>query len=235
MSNEEKQDLLEPLPAEWTKESLTDVTLYQQRISPPCTKMRYILGYYQVPFKTVSGSKPDSEYKKIPVLDVNGRQINDSYIMVKSLAPILDQPLTKEQVELEELVTFGLMIAMEKKLAGNCCSLCKCACKVCCCPGFMLGCCAPILCCFGPSKVGADQPDLKTVSEYSVQIAKFLEGKQFFSGREEPGINDLSLYGMLGGFVAVGDSSVNDFLGGKDDPLRLWHTRMKQKLTSEYF
>ena len=59
------------------------------------------------------GKKPNSEYKKVPVLDLNGVQINDSYIIVKNLAPILyGKALTEEEVKFEEAMTYGMMICL---------------------------------------------------------------------------------------------------------------------------
>eukprot|EP00959_Pyramimonas_sp_CCMP1952_P343093 7187403-Pyramimonas_sp.AAC.1 len=95
--NLEREDLKEPLPAQWTKADLKDVTLYERYYSMPCVKVRAHLTYTLVPFKAKDGKKLGSDYTKIPVLDVNGIQINDSAIIVKTLAPIIyGRPLTDE-------------------------------------------------------------------------------------------------------------------------------------------
>jgi hypothetical protein len=107
--NGEREDLKTPLPSEWrTAADLTDITLYQAAISPPCVKIRAVFAFYKVPFTKHNGKKPNSPYKKIPVVDIgkDGHQINDSFIIVKSLAPILQgRPLTEEEIQLEEMNT----------------------------------------------------------------------------------------------------------------------------------
>ncbi len=42
------------------------------------TKIRTVLEYYRVPYHQIDGKKPDSEYQKLPVLDIGDLQINDS-------------------------------------------------------------------------------------------------------------------------------------------------------------
>ena len=49
------------------------------------------------------GPKKGSKYKKVPVLMLNDRQINDSFIMIKNLSPILyGKSLTDEEIKFEE-------------------------------------------------------------------------------------------------------------------------------------
>ena len=51
---------------------------------------------------------------------LNGIQINDSFIMVKNLAPILyGKPLTEEEIKFEEVMTMGLNPAMQSKFADD--------------------------------------------------------------------------------------------------------------------
>jgi len=228
--NKEGEDLIFPLQSTgWTQESLTDVTYYGSSMSPPCCKIRTILNYYGVPYKTVKGKKPGSTYRKIPVLDINGRQINDSFIMVKHLAWILDgKPLSDEQLRIEKMISFGLMIAMERSVAMSVHELCLCS-KM---DGLGFLCClAPcIASCCGPS-VGKGK-DLKKIVEYGQELKDFLKGKQFFSGLENPGINDISLYGVIEPFQHAKNAVVNELLGSNEDPLRIWHNTMKSKLVS---
>ena len=107
------------MPA-WTKADLKDVVLYNTQLSPPCTKIRTIFQYHNVKFSKIDGAKKDSDYKKIPVLMLNGVQINDSFIMVKNLSPILyGKPLTEDEIKFEEEMTFGLMVALESQLAAD--------------------------------------------------------------------------------------------------------------------
>ena len=113
---EEKQDLIEPLP-DWKKSDLTDVTLYGFSASPPALKIKAILKYHGIPHKVIDGKKKGDAYTKVPVLLLNNRQINDSYIMVKNLSPILhDHIMTDDELLFEEEMTYGLMIALEAQL-----------------------------------------------------------------------------------------------------------------------
>merc|ERR1712190_299456 len=104
------------------------VVLYGMRISPPACKIRFMLNYYGVPFESKYGKKPDSDYKKIPVLDIGDRQINDSYIIVKNLAPILQgRELTDQEELVEKKLTSEIMIALERECASSVRDLCGCA------------------------------------------------------------------------------------------------------------
>ena len=115
----EKQDLEQPLPA-WTKDDLKDVVLHNSQLSPPCIKIRAIFQYHNIQYTRINGKKKDSEYKKVPVLMLNGIQINDSFIMVKNLATILHgKPLTEDEIKFEEEMTYGLMIALESQMAAD--------------------------------------------------------------------------------------------------------------------
>eukprot|EP00466_Bigelowiella_natans_P010054 jgi/Bigna1/90335/estExt_fgenesh1_pg.C_670092 len=117
-ANKEKEDLKEPLPADWKKENLNDAVVYNMKVSPPCCKIRAIFHHYGIKFTVVEGAKKDSEYKKVPVVVINGRQINDSHIIVKNLASILDgKPLSQEELKVEETFTFGAMIALEAEVS----------------------------------------------------------------------------------------------------------------------
>ena len=99
-TNDQREDLAVPLPAEWTRESLTDVVLYGTHASPPCCKVRALLKLAGVPFRRRFG-RASGAYAKFPVLFVNGRQINDSYVIFKSLAPVLfGRPYSAEDVAL---------------------------------------------------------------------------------------------------------------------------------------
>mmetsp|Transcript_141461 Transcript_141461/g.439695 ORF Transcript_141461/g.439695 Transcript_141461/m.439695 type:complete len:238 (+) Transcript_141461:99-812(+) len=230
MSNNEGEDLAEPLPKDWDlgKLKTLEVKLYGMKISPPCCKIRFLLNYYKVPFTEVDGKKPESEYKKVPVLDIADRQINDSYIIVKSLSPILQgRPLTEREVQIEHMLTFGIMLALEKATASSCCSLCGCA-------GLMgggKGCLLRfaacfIACCVGPSMMKGKT--LKSLPEYSESLKEHL-GSQTFFGGSEPSIIDASLYGTIAPFEMAGANCVDMLLGDISSPLRRWFDAMAGK------
>ena len=97
------------LPDGLTKEDLKEVCLYQMKPSPPCVKIRAILQYHGVPFKQINGKKPNDEYTKVPVLMMNGYQINDSFQMVIDLAPILHgAKLSEEDIAFEKQMAYGM-------------------------------------------------------------------------------------------------------------------------------
>jgi len=226
--------------------------LYGMFLSPPCVKIRVILDYYQVKFTVHEGKKPDSEYTKIPVLDVGDVQINDSFSMVCALAPLLQgTKLTPKEIELEKLTTFGLMLALEVETVQESCGqgLRKCGWNV----APRLSGCFPycICCCFtvcGPClgcAVGGGMKDgfekkcekhtgaaLKTAAEYAKEYAEILGGQEFFYGNEA-GIVDLSLYGVLMPFAEAGVQAALDFL---DNPaMQTWYTALKEKAGTEHF
>ncbi|KAK3242298.1 hypothetical protein CYMTET_48001 [Cymbomonas tetramitiformis] len=110
--NAEGEDLKVPFPFK-TKDELRDLVLHQTKSSPPSNKVRGILRFYGLPFSTEQGKKPGSVYMKYPVLLVNGFQINDSYIISKTLAPILcGAPLSPELLELDEFITYTVINAL---------------------------------------------------------------------------------------------------------------------------
>jgi len=212
--NKEGEDLKVPLPSEWTKETLKTlkVTLYGGKINPPVCKIRFFLKQADIKFEFVECSKkPNSEYTKIPVLDIADRQINDSYIIVKNLAPIIKgDALTQEETDFENLITFAIMIALEKHAAGSCSMLAGCG-KVagglfCC----LLHCFGPCICCCASSifknETGPRKDNvLKALQEYGNEVSERLGTKKFFGG-EEPGINDVSLWGTLLPFMKAAES-----------------------------
>jgi hypothetical protein len=58
------------------------------------TKLRCYLKYAKIPFEHLQhlnakpqGMKPGSDYQKDPVMDVKGRQVNNSAIILKFLMP----------------------------------------------------------------------------------------------------------------------------------------------------
>uniref|UniRef100_A0A7S3Z901 GST N-terminal domain-containing protein n=1 Tax=Lotharella globosa TaxID=91324 RepID=A0A7S3Z901_9EUKA len=220
--NREKEDLKEPLP-EWTKDDLKDVALYGSKISPPCCKIRTILNHYGVKFSQIEGPKKDSEYKKVPVLMLNGRQVNDSFIMVKELAKILDgKALTPELIEVEETFTFGAMISLEADVADSCSDLCGCAGLLGGCLGCLLG---TLSCCIACGvNIRKGKPELKDTTTYGAMLSEKLRGKKFFHG-DEPGIVDVSLFGAMLPFAEAKTQALEGFL---DAGMREWHEAISE-------
>mmetsp|Transcript_4017 Transcript_4017/g.11767 ORF Transcript_4017/g.11767 Transcript_4017/m.11767 type:complete len:247 (+) Transcript_4017:98-838(+) len=229
-ANEERQDLAVPLPSSWDLAALRalPVTLYGNKISPPCCKLRFLLQYFDVPFSSQEGKKPNSEYKKIPVLDIGDRQINDSYIIVKTLAPILQgRELTPRELKIEEILTFEIMIALERDCASSTRSLCGCGSLLGGFKGIVLSCMAPcIASCIGP-KMGRDR-NLREVGAYGESLKMELGDNPFFGGTE-PCVTDVSIYGVLLPFEVAGAACVTSLVGVSPDPLRAWYDRMAEK------
>ncbi|XP_031281941.1 prostaglandin E synthase 2-like [Pistacia vera] len=78
----------EPPPADLVPE---DVVLYQYEACPFCNKVKAFLDYYDIPYKVVEVnplSKKEikwSDYKKVPILMVDGEQLVDSSAIIDKL------------------------------------------------------------------------------------------------------------------------------------------------------
>jgi len=247
--NREKEEI--ELPETWTQADLKEVKLYGMYMSPPCVKVRTVLDFYKVPYTNIDGSKPDSKYKKIPVLDIGNVQINDSFVMVNALAPVLQGvPYTPEEKKLEEVTTFGLMLAMEAEVVAETCGgglrgcgwhiATRMGCKGCCicCAFFSLGCC--ITCCksnsfksgFSSKCLKMTGEELRTALEYSEYYAGILGDSPFFHGAEI-GLIDVSLFGVVVFFVEAENEAGTDFLS--NPKIRQWFQVAGQKIQYKPF
>ncbi|KAJ7975237.1 prostaglandin E synthase 2-like [Quillaja saponaria] len=78
----------EPLPPEVVP---NDVVLYQYEACPFCNKVKAFLDYHAIPYKVVEVnplSKKEikwSDYQKLPILVVDGEQLNDSSAIIDKL------------------------------------------------------------------------------------------------------------------------------------------------------
>ena len=123
--NEEGKELPQPLPIR-TKSEIQKIKVYQNQGSPPCCAVRAFLTLADIPYETVEVdflSKSElsfSSYKKVPVLTINGYQINDSAIIIKTLTPICyGRSLTEaELAQVNETTTKG-MLAFEVELFSS--------------------------------------------------------------------------------------------------------------------
>jgi microsomal prostaglandin-E synthase 2 len=83
------------------------ITLYQYMVCPFCCKVRAYLDYHQIPYTIVEVNpitKSEikfSNYKKVPVMVVQGQQLNDSSVIISSLSEIIDNKNTSQRDENE--------------------------------------------------------------------------------------------------------------------------------------
>ena len=136
-SNPEGVDPVPPL--EWGMQDSSkfgDVVIYGFKLSPPVCKIRTHLAVAGIPYRCVlrqPNRQPKGQYQKVPSIQVNGRLVNDSYIIIKNLLPLLynknhhdedgssnsnsdptNAPTTHIEMEhWEEKLTYGLQLAME--------------------------------------------------------------------------------------------------------------------------
>eukprot|EP00913_Durusdinium_trenchii_P010737 g10073.t1 len=191
-----------------------DIILYQQDLSPPCVKLRTMFKYYNLPFRAVNGRHPTSDYKKIPVLVINDRQINDSHVIVKTVVPwFTGRPMTEEEMYWEKRITYDTgrkRIYRATDYIGGW-------------QRGIIGLVVPLL------KIVVDHSKPKS-SELAPKGTTFGQsfraalGERPFFGGEKPGPVDLSLFGTYVAFD--GCSAVARFLQGSD--LEDWHQRMME-------
>ena len=202
-------------------------------MSPPCIKIRTILQYHNVQYKKIGGKKKDSEYKKIPVLLLNGIQINDSFIMVKNLAPILDgKALTEEEVKFEEEMSYGLMAALDSQIMGDGSQISNLIGKakkpaLTCCLGV---CCCNCLCCRGymsRNVLKKNGLENNSTDKFINMINERLDKSGFLQG-DEIGILDLSLYGVTYMFAAKPVVASFQAMLDKSPKFAQWWLKMNQ-------
>jgi len=91
-----------------TKEELS-IKMYQYEVCPFCCKTRAFLNYYQIPFEKIevdpvfkSELKSVTEYRKVPVLFVNGEQIVESSKIITKLFGIVNPKDSRSSDEIEK-------------------------------------------------------------------------------------------------------------------------------------
>jgi len=231
-TNEEGEALTAPL--NFTRDEFAAfgsqrVILYQQDLSPPCAKIRALLLYYGIPFMTIPGRHPTSEYKKIPVLEINGLQINDSHIIMTSLAPVLTGRLpTEEEIAWSEKLTFEFLPAFEVELAGDGNDIAALTEMTQGFRRFIIDLVTPVLGAFIGAVFRSRYPKMKLPSSiYGKEFRQALGDKPFFHG-DQPGPIDLSVYGTYCAFIdKIGNCrSAARFL--QDSGLESWDSRMRE-------
>jgi microsomal prostaglandin-E synthase 2 len=239
-SNPEGVDPSPPLA--WSsKEDIKDVIIYGGLVNPPVTKIRTHLAYHNISYQCVKrnpNSQPEGHYQKIPSISVDGRQVNDSYVILKFLVPALYGTLSEADLKWEEKITYGIMISMEAEAfedSGSVSAFLAMGGY----PAFLAyvaGPCLPI------GKIGKKMPagirrkrgspekvekygELKPSKEYLAEFKDAVGDKPFLGG-ENPGAIDVSLFGTFKSFEAV--PYVKMLL--QESGLGDWYSRVEAKL-----
>ncbi|KAK9816538.1 hypothetical protein WJX72_001704 [[Myrmecia] bisecta] len=85
-----------------------EVILYQYEVCPFCCKVKAFLDYHKIPYRTVEVSPLTkrelkwSEYKKVPVVVVDGDAVNDSSVIISRLAAELEAQQSKPAAEAQQ-------------------------------------------------------------------------------------------------------------------------------------
>lgn len=82
-------------PLAWTSTTdLKDVVAHGPALSHATTKLRTFFVFAGLPYwheqhlkAKQQGIKPNSSYRKVPVIEVAGRQVNDSWIILQTFCP----------------------------------------------------------------------------------------------------------------------------------------------------
>ncbi len=226
-----------PLPSTWTDASAVSsagVVLYGSPLSPPTNKIMTILDFHQIKYTMNPKVPKESPYKKMPILVIGGKQINDSFIIARVLASILDKaPYTESELQGETMSTRGLMLALEAEVAGSGEEMRKCGRAAGGCIGCVLSClscCVPI-CGFSKKIKGAfpGESDI-SVREYSEKFAGILGTNQYFHG-QEIGVSDLSLFGVLRAFAKADNAALQVFMS--NEIVGNWYGRVKEQFDAK--
>jgi len=234
--NKEGEDLAEPLPSEWQRpEDLAKqvVTMHNWNASAPCAKIRAIMRFYNVPLGLIWG-KSSGPYKKLPVLKVGDRQINDSHVIVKSLAPaLIGRALSAAEVECErDTLTHGMQLTFEAEALATAEDLRKLSSNV-----DVWG--VPTL-----TSIFADlispvmsrgwarrHPNLEPAVHSARAFKRAFPADTLFYHGAAPGLLDVAAYGTLLLFVEPGMGFARRALA--EAGLEAWYAKMRARLPPE--
>jgi glutathione S-transferase len=232
-SNPEGVDPVPALP--WSSKSdLKDVVVHGPKMSWGTTKIRLFLILNGVEFKHVEwmeakpqGIKP-GPYNKVPVLEVAGRQVNDSTIIVKYLLPLFAMEYNKAW---EDRIVLELDTAI--KLHATARDWSRLAVKIMGMPWIM----TPLLMIMltkmekeqahsniANSGLGHKDGDAVAIAK---DFAEAMGSKPFFHG-DSPGHVDVSFYGSIVGFLYCETTIGKNIVSGAK--LEAWVARMQEKL-----
>ena len=214
------------------KANLKDVVVHGSAFSHATTKLRTFLLFAGVPYRheqhlkaKPQGIKPNSSYRKVPVIDVGGRQVNDSWIILQNLLPALGMEMDaewEERIVMELDTTFKLHCTPTDwaRLAVTTVGA----------PSMMKWLIGPILARMerkqarnniATSGLGHREGNEITIAR---DFKRSMQGK--FHGGTEPGHVDLSFYGLLAGYLYAGSPIATRMVA--EAGLEQWVARMKK-------
>eukprot|EP00802_Teleaulax_amphioxeia_P016567 Tamp_16690.p1 GENE.Tamp_16690~~Tamp_16690.p1 ORF type:complete len:294 (+),score=62.55 Tamp_16690:92-883(+) len=204
--NEEGEDPKVPLPYK-SKSDITATTnkIYGMMGSPPCAIVRALFSYAEIKYEAVDVNfmtKSEisfSTYKKVPILTLGPYQINDSYIIIKTLAPLcFGRALTEEEAAQVKSVSYEAMIALEKETfedSDACGKFVDGYVTRDCCSSWTLGTMAKLMMPQMAGKIAEKHPDLKSFKAYCETFKASIKGK--FAGGSQPGPYDVAMYALI--------------------------------------
>ncbi|MFT7107475.1 MAG: hypothetical protein ACJAVT_001998 [Yoonia sp.] len=207
-------------PLGWSgKSDLKDVVVHGPAFSHATTKLRTYLVFAGVPYTheqhlkaKPQGIKPNSSYQKVPVIDVTGRQVNDSWIILQNLLPAIGiemDPAFEERLVLELDTTFKLHCTSTDwaRLAVA-----------------TVGAPAMIKWLIGPMLKRMERKQARHNMAFARDFKRAMRGK--FHAGTAPGHGDLSFYGFLAGYLYAGSPiAANMVMQAGLDP---WVSAMKK-------
>lgn len=209
-------------PLNWTKDTFsnnTKVKLYGMGGSPPTCKIITYLKYFKIEYEHVKKVKKGSSYKKMPIMDVGERQVNDSGVIVKFLVPALVGSEGFNQ-EWENLITFTVNPSVEYEVVSTRRDFSAWASGA---GGFGM----PWILAYslgsvigGAIKKGLKANPLNKIEDPKNALNKFMAevGSNKFFGGAAPSQVDLSMYGLLSSFIVQQVPSMLALL----DACRMW-------------
>jgi hypothetical protein len=225
---------VQPSPAlNWElKADFTDVVVHGPAFSHATTKLRTFLTFAKINYSheqhlkaKPQGIKPGSSYTKVPVIDVAGRQVNDSWIILQNLLPVLDIEIDKKW---EERIVFELDTTFKLHCTSK--DWANLATATVWAPSFMKWIIGPILKRMEQKQArhniatsGLNHREWDEV-EFAKDFKKSMLGD--FHNGDTPGHGDLSFYGFIAGYLYANSPIIHNMI--EQAELESWVVKMKQ-------
>jgi hypothetical protein len=225
-------------PLGWSdKADLRDVVVHGPAFSHATTKLRTFLVFAGVPHRheqhlkaKPQGIKPGSSYQKVPVIDVAGRQVNDSWIILQNLLPAL-------RIEMDHVWEERIVLELDTTFKLHCTSTdwARLAVATVGAPWMMKWLVGPILKRMERKQarhnIAATGLGHREGDEiiFARDFKRSMRGK--FHGGTEPGHVDLSFYGFLAGYLYAGSPIATNMVAQAG--LNPWVAAMKKVVPLE--